>query len=125
LRDEYDRIQELGAEVVTIGTGNADYARSFVRDHQIPFPVLVDDAAEAATAAAIERVGPLVLFAPQSYPGALRAWRSGHRIGMPGPRTNQLGATFVVGPGAALRYEHRDGHTADHAPIEEVFEALG
>ena len=55
MRDEYDHIQELGAEVVTIGTGNADYARSFVRDHQIPFPVLVDDAAEAATAAAIER----------------------------------------------------------------------
>ena len=125
MRDEYDHIQELGAEVVTIGTGNADYARSFVRDHQIPFPVLVDDTAEAATAAAIERVGPLLLFAPQSYPGALRAWKSGHRIGMPGPRTTQLGATFVVGPGPVLCYEHRDRHTADHAPIEEVFAALG
>jgi hypothetical protein len=36
----------------------------------------------------------------------------------------QLGATFVVGPGAQVRYEHLDEHSADHAPLDDVLEAL-
>ena len=107
-----------------IATGDADHARSFIRDEGIPFPVLVDDDAEAAAVASVERVPFLKLFHPASYPGARRAWRDGHRIGKPGKRTNQLGATFVLGPGAVIRYQHRDAHTADHAPIEAILAAL-
>ncbi len=124
MRSEYEKIQEQGAEVVTIGTGNADYAKAFVRDEKIPFPVLVDDEAKAAQAASIERVSLFGMFSPGSFPGGWRAWKAGHRIGKPGPRTNQLGATFVVGPGPVVRYEHRDAHTADHAPMQEILAAL-
>ncbi len=124
MRGEYEEIQQRGAEVVTIGTGNADYANAFVHDEEIPFPVLVDDEAKAAHAASIERVSVFGLFSPDSFPGAWRAWKAGHRIGKPGARTNQLGGTFVVGPGPVVRYEHRDAHTADHAPIEEILAAL-
>ncbi len=124
MRGEYEKIQQRGAEVVTIGTGNADYARAFVRDEEIPFPVLVDDEAKAAHAASIQRVSVFGLFSPDSFPGALRAWKAGHRIGKPGARTNQLGATFVVGPGPVVRYQHRDVHTSDHAPMEEILAAL-
>ncbi len=107
-----------------IGTGDVDYARAYTRDEHIPFPVLVDDDAAAAKAASVRRVSFAKLFAPASYPGARRAWRAGHRLGMPGKRTNQLGATFVVGPGPAVHYAHYDAHTADHAPMGEIFAAL-
>ena len=80
--------------------------------------------AEAARAAGVRRVGFLKLFTPASFPGTRRAWRAGHRVGMPGRRTDQLGATFVIGPGAALHYSHHDAHTADHAPLDEIFAAL-
>ena len=36
-----------------------------------------------------------------------------------GKRVNQLGATFVVGPGLQIRYAQIDVHTADHAPISK------
>jgi hypothetical protein len=36
----------------------------------------------------------------------------------------QLGATFVMGPGEQVRYEHVDAHTADHAPLDQVLAAL-
>jgi peroxiredoxin len=124
LRDRYREIADLGAEVVAIATGDTAHARSFVADERIPFPVLVDDDAKAAAAAAVKRVWFHQLFDPASYPGARRAWRAGHRIGRPGRRTNQLGATFVVGPGSVVHYEHRDAHTADHAPMEAIFAAL-
>jgi peroxiredoxin len=124
LRDTYEEIRDLGAEVVAIGTGTSDHVRDFVDREEIPYPVLSDDDGRAARAATIERVGVLRLFDPTSFPGGMRAWKAGHRIGTSGRRVNQLGATFVLEPGPRVRYAHRDANTADHAPIEEVLDAL-
>ena len=124
MRDEHDRITGLGAEVVAVGTGDERYAASFVEDERVPFPVLVDDDAEAATAASVKKANALSLFDPRSFPGAARARRSGHKVHKSGKRVTQLGATFVVGPGRAVHYEHLDAHTADHAPLDEVLAAL-
>ena len=66
-----------------------------------------------------------LLFDPRSLKGARRAHRDGYRIMKSGKRVNQLGATFVLGPGPAVRYAHVDVHTADHAPLDEVLAAVG
>jgi len=124
LRDRYDEIRELGAEIVAIGTGDVAHAREFVEAEGIPFPVLVDDDGAAARAAEIRSVGLLGLFDPRTAPGTVRALRKGFRVGRPGKRVTQLGATFVVGPGDTLHYEYRDAHSADHAPPGEVLAAL-
>jgi peroxiredoxin len=124
LRERYEEITERGAEVVAVGTGDERYAARFVEDEDVPFPVLVDDDARAARAASVKRASPWGLFNPRSFPGARRARRAGHRIHKSGTRVTQLGATFVVGPGEHVRYEHVDTHTADHAPLDEVFAAL-
>jgi peroxiredoxin len=124
LRDHYGEITDRGAEVVAVGTGNQRYAAAFVADERVPFPVLVDDTGAAAQAAAVRRTTPWGLFNPRSFPGALRAHRAGFRVHKSGNRVTQLGATFVVGPGSRVRYEHVDAHTADHAPLDEVLAAL-
>jgi peroxiredoxin len=124
LRDRYAEIQELGAEVVVIGTGDLRYARAFAEEERIPFPVLVDDDARAADAARVERVGIARLFALASLLPTARALRAGYGIGRPGKRVNQLGATFVVAPGGILLLRHYDAHPADHAPMPAIFDAL-
>jgi type V secretory pathway adhesin AidA len=60
----------------------------------------------------------------RSWAGTRRARAGGHRIHRAGKRVTQLGATFVIGPGAELRYAHIDDHSADHAPIDDVLAAL-
>ena len=108
-----------------MGTGDVAYASAFAADENIPFPVLVDDDGAAARAASVKKVGPLtLLFDPRSVMGARRAHRAGFRIAKSGRRVNQLGATFVIGPGAAVRFEHIDEHTADHASLNAVLAAL-
>ena len=125
MREHHDEITKAGADVVAIGTGDARYAEAFVTEEQIPFPVLVDDDGEAATAASVKRVNPAaLLFDPRAVGGARRAYRAGFRIKKSGKRVNQLGATFVIGPGREIRYEHLDAHTADHAPLDEVLASL-
>jgi peroxiredoxin len=125
LRGSYDEITRAGAEVVAIGTGDEYYAKGFVAEEQVPFPVLVDDAADAANAAAVRKVNfATLLFDPRSLKGALHARRNGFRVKKSGKRVTQLGGTFVVGPGPQIHYEHVDAHTADHAPLAEVLAAL-
>ena len=126
MRDRYEEIRRSGGEVVAIGTGNRDHAADFVERDRIPFLVLVDDDAAAARVAALPRVNPFrLLFDPRSLGGSRRAHRAGFRVGRPGTRVNQLGATFVIGAGDTVRFEHRDEHTADHALLDDVLGALG
>jgi peroxiredoxin len=125
LRDRYDEITARGAEVVAVGTGDRRYAAAFTADEQVPFPVLVDDHADAARAASVRRVPFLRLMSDRrSWAGTRRARASGHRIHRSGKRVTQLGATFVIGPGTELRYAHVDQHSADHAPLPDVLHAL-
>jgi peroxiredoxin len=125
LRGSYQEIRDKGAELVAIGTGDARYARAFIDDEDIPFPVLLDDEGDAAEAAAVKRGGMFDLAGPKTVVGALKATAAGHRQHKTGRRPRQLGATFVVGPGDVVRYEHIDGDVSDHAPIEDVLAALG
>ena len=125
MRDAYAEIGAAGAEVVAVGTGNAAYARRFVEEETITFPVLVDDDAIAARLASVKRGSAWNVLGPKTYGTSLRTWRSGHHIHMAGKRVFQLGATFVVGPGERVRYSHIDATTVDHAPLTEVFAALG
>ncbi len=124
MRDAYDEIKKTGSEVVAIGTGNARYASGFVEEERIPFPVLVDDDAVAAKTASVKRGSAWNVLGPGTYRASMRTRRAGHKIHMAGKRVFQLGATFVVGPGDAVRYEHIDQTTVDHAPLEEVFEVI-
>jgi peroxiredoxin len=124
LRDAYPRIREAGAEVVAVGTGSRRLAAAFAEDYGIPYPVLLDDEARAAQAASLRRMGFLRMFDPVTWSGTARAWRAGHRIGRAGRRVTQLGATFVVAPGDAVRLEHYDRHSADHPPLDGILSAL-
>jgi peroxiredoxin len=124
LRQRYDKVTAKGADIVAIGTGSVRYAAAFVADEDVPFTVLVDDDADAAHAASVKSVTPFGLFSPRSWPGAWQARRNGHKVHKAGRRVTQLGATFVLGPGSQVRFEHVDQHTADHADLEQVFAAL-
>jgi hypothetical protein len=106
--------------VVAIGTGDVHYARAFVGDEEIPFMVLVDDAAVAANAASVRKVNFFKLLGTGTWRATRKTWRDGYRIHKSGKRVNQLGATFVIGPGPVVHYEHIDDDSTDHAPLEDV-----
>ena len=124
MRDTYEEIRAGGAEVVAIGTGNQRYATRFVEEESIPFPVLVDDDAEAARLASVNRGSIPNILTPRTYVDSIGTWRRGHKIHKSGRRVLQLGATFVVGPGDRVAYSHIDSTTTDHAPLDEVLSAL-
>lgn len=90
----------------------------------LPFDVLVDDDALAATAASIDKGSIKNVLKLKAWTSTVSAMRRGHRVGKPGARLNQLGATFVITPSNELRYEFRDPDTSTHAPMADVLAAL-
>lgn len=125
MRGHYGEITGLGAELVAIGTGDVRYARAFIEEEQIPFSVVLDEEGVAAEAASVKRGSAVQILGPKAMRSALKAYSKGHRQKAKlGRRPTQLGATFVIGPGDVVRYEHLDDHVGDHAPLEEIVGAL-
>ena len=124
MRQHHELIRGLGGDVVAIGTGDLDYALRFVADERIPYLVLVDDDGKAATAASVPEISWMQLLHPRSWRATWATYRRGHRIHAPGARVQQVGATFVVGPGDQVRYAHVDLDGPDHAPLDEVLNVI-
>ena len=124
MRERYDEITDLDADVVAIGTGDGRYAEAFVRDEQIPFLVLVDDDAAAAQAASLRTLNWFQLLHPRTWKATRETSKRGHHTHKAGKRVRQIGATFVIGAGDRVRYEHLDADSTDHAHIDDVLAAL-
>lgn len=124
MRERYDEIQSLGAGIVAVGTGDRRYAEAFVREERIPFLVLVDDDASAAQAASLRTLNWFQLLHPRTWKATRETSKRGYHVHKAGKRVRQIGATFVIGAGDRVRYEHMDADSTDHAAIEEVLGAL-
>ncbi|GAC1410112.1 MAG: hypothetical protein NVSMB57_03480 [Actinomycetota bacterium] len=125
MRRALPEVEALGGSIVAIGTGDLRYAQAFIEQEEITYPVLIDERGEAADAASVSKKNAwrIILGASSIRTGA-RAIAAGHRQHRMGKRPTQLGATLVIAPGNVLRYEHRDSHPGDHAPINHVLAAL-
>ena len=124
MRERHEEIRELGADIVAVGTGDRRYAEAFVHDEQIPFLVLVDDDAAAARAASLQTLNWFQLTRPRTWKATRETSKRGYHVHKAGKRVKQIGATFVVGAGDWVRYEHLDADSTDHAPLDEVIAAL-
>jgi peroxiredoxin len=124
LREHNDEINNLGASIVAVGTGDQRYAEAFVREEQIPFLVLVDDDAAAAQAASLRTLNWFQLLHPRTWKATRETSKRGHHVHKSGKRVKQIGATFVIGAGDRIRYEHMDADSTDHAPVDDVIASL-
>ena len=124
MRERHDEIKGLGADIVAIGTGDRRYAEAFVRDERIPFAVLVDDDALAANAASLKTLNWFQLLHPRTWKATRATSKRGYHVHKAGRRVKQIGATFVIGAGDQMRYEHMDFDSTDHADVDDVIAVL-
>ena len=111
--------------MTAIGTGGRRYAKAFIEDEGVPFPVLLDEDGAAAEIVGTETIGMMSLVKPGQIAAGFRSFTSGHRQQKTGRRPMQLGATIVMGPGDELLYADFEDFAGDHAEIDDVMAALG
>ena len=111
--------------MTAIGTGGRNYAKAFMEDEQVPFPVLLDEDGSAAQVVGTGSMGIASLLKGSQLAAGFRSFKEGHRQNKAGDRPMQLGATIVMAPGDEVLYEDFEDFAGDHADIDEVIAALG
>ena len=123
MRDNVDRIRDLGAELVVVGNGNPSQATAFRDAMEIDFPLLIDPSRRTYRAASLKRsVGSSFNLGLLS--NARRAFKKGFRQqGVQGDAWQQ-GGVFVLAAGGDVVYSQRSETAGDHADPKQVLEAL-
>ena len=127
LRDDRERFEKAGATVVLVGLGSPDRAGWFCEDKDIPFPCLSDPDQSAYEAFGLRKAGLNEILRAENGLKYMRLQLKGEtrqRTAKRGEDVLQLGGTFVVDTGGIVRYAHRNRHTGDNPPNDEVLDAL-
>ncbi len=127
LRDDRERFEKAGAKVVLIGLGKPDRAAWFCEDKAIPFACLADPEQRAYEAYGLRKAGISEILRAENGLKYLRLNLNPETRQRPGKRGEdqlQLGGTFVVDTGGAIRFAHRNRHTGDNPPNDAVLAAL-
>lgn len=118
-----DEIERLGAGLVFVGSGSAQYARWFQEDHAPRWPVYSD--AELVTYRALQaRRGFASSVNPRTVWLSLRALARGFRQGRTQGDQFQQGAVCVVTPDGWMPYLHLSEVAGDHPRPAAVLAAL-
>jgi len=123
LQARLDEIHDKGAELVAIGSGGPHFARVFVEDLGVTFPVYSDETRRSY--AAFERKRDrLALIRPYVDKNAARATKAGfHQTSVQGDAW-QNGGVVVVRPGGELAFVHIENEAGDLADLDAVLAAI-
>ena len=123
LGERYDEIRDKGAELYAIGNGSAHFAKAFVEDYDVDFPVFTDPRRESFKAFEMKKGSGLSLLSPKVLAHGARAMSAGHRQGRTKGSALQNGGVVVM-KGGAPTYVHIEDEAGDLADLDEVIAAL-
>ena len=110
--------------MTAIGTGGKRYAKAFIEDEQVPFPVLLDEDGSAAEIVGTRTFSAASMVNPGQLVAGVRSFAKGNRQHNAGRRPMQLGATLVIASDGEILYEDFEDYAGDHADIDEVIASL-
>ena len=114
----------MGATLVAIGLGDANYARLFRKETGITFPLLIDEERRAYKVANLRKANLLHLGRGGNFTARKKAKAAGHRQHKVGQAPFQLGASFVFGPGNRDIFAHVSETFSDNASVVKMVAAL-
>jgi hypothetical protein len=120
-----ERIEEAGAEAVFIGHDEPDrLLDGYLRDLEIPFPVLVDSERQAYGEWGLGRASVrTILGDPHVWLQYGRMFLKGERPRRSGRDPLQLGGDFVIDAGGVVAYS-RPQEKDDRPPVGELLRVL-
>jgi hypothetical protein len=124
LRAHQSEFEKRGANLAAIGLGDFNFARAFIEETGITFPLLVDDERKAYEAMELKEANILHLLRRDNMERRKEAKAAG--FSQQGIKKNpfQLGGSFVFGPGNVDRFAHISETFSDNAPISSLLAAL-
>ena len=124
MREHEDAFRTCGAQLAAIGLGDVGYARAFLKETGIGFPLLVDDERKAYRAAALRSGTFLHLLRRDNFAARKHARAAQHRQHRLGQHPFQLGGSLVLAPGNVDLHVHVSETFGDNADPETLLAAV-
>jgi hypothetical protein len=124
LREHQSEFEKRGANLAAIGLADFNFARSFIQDTGITFPLLIDEERKAYSALELKEANIFHLLRRDNAARRKEAKAAGFAQKGIGKNPFQLGGSFVFGPGNADRFVHISKTFGDNAPISSLLAAL-
>ena len=123
MRRAYPDLQAAGIDLVMVGMGNPAQTAQFIRELDLPYPVLSDADRAAYRAYRTIEAGVKEFVSPQAGKALIGAMLRGNRGGRPVGNPQQLGGVYVIGPDGRLRWSKPSTYAGDHASTDEILAA--
>ena len=120
MRQQEQRLSELGVEVAVV-TFDADYmAKSYVQQTQLQWPLLVDADRDLYRAYGMERADLWSIYGPASVWNYLKLLFQGRRLHRPGSDTRQLGGDVLIDPQGIVQFHYVSTSPHDRPTPETI-----
>lgn len=123
LNERRSEIETTGAQLIAIGSGHARWARAFIEDEGVEFPVYVDPGTRSYEHFGMKK-GMFEVFNPKSVRHSRRARAQGFTQSRVKGDGYQNGGVVVVDPSGEIIYRHVEQEAGDLADLDEVIAAL-
>jgi hypothetical protein len=120
LRRAYPDLKAAGIDVVMVGMGDPAQTAQFIRELDLPYPVLSDANRAAYRAYKTIEVGAKDFLNPKAGKAMIGAMLRGNRGGKPIGNVQQLGGVYVIAPDGTLVWSKPSTYAGDHASVEEI-----
>jgi len=124
LREHQQEFRSKGANLATIGLGDANYARLFREETGITFPLLVDAERQAYRAVELKKANLLHLLRSDNAAARKRAKAGGFEQKKLGDNPFQLGGSFVFAPGNVDKFSQVSQTFGDNAAMADLLAAI-
>jgi peroxiredoxin len=124
LASERERFRAAGARAVLVGMGTPAQCRSFIRQFEVPFPIIADPERALYQQFHLERMSPLRVLSPATMVKGVAALAHGHLPGAPQGDVLQLPGVFVIGAGDRVCRAFAPADPAGHPSPDDILKAV-
>ena len=119
----FDRVKAMGADLVVVGHGSVEEARTFREEEKLRIPLLTDPTRQSHDVLGMRR-GLTSLITGSSLGRAFTAWHSGYRQSRVAGDPLQQGGVVVIAPGGVEHFRFISREAGDHPTSEQILAAL-
>ena len=123
MRRHAGEFARLKTEVFIVSFGVERWARAWLRETEVPFPLLLDQDRRVYRAYGLERSARRA-WAPRVIWHYVRQLAAGRRLHAIEGDPHQLGGDFIIDRNGIVRFAHRERDPVDRPPVARLLEVL-
>lgn len=124
MRDQIDEFNRLSVNIVVVTFENDFFARSYVAETDLDWPLLIDSARDLYMAYDMLQASFLDLWGLKSWQVYLRELLKGQKLHMATNDIHQRGGDIVIDPDGIIRLHHVGNGPADRPSVERILQII-